>query len=501
MSTGKRVLKGGALLGAGQVAAQGLSLVRNAIVARLLSPADFGVAATFAMTMAFVEMASNFEPSTLLIQAKDGDESRLQDAAHAVELVRALINSLMLLLLAWPLAALFHVRQARWAFFVLSAVPLLRGLGHLDRMRVQRDLVYWPYVTIEVTTHLVLALVAWPLAAFLRDYSVMLWLLIGQSLLIAAGAHLLAKRKYRWNWRKSDMVRFYSFGWPLLLNGFLMFGILQGDRAVIGFDMTMTDLGIYSVGLTLTLMPATLIFRVVGPIVLPLLARVQHDQVSFAGRYKLCAGGLAVCGLAMSVPLIVSGGPLVVLLFGSQYSAVGAFIGWLALAQFFRILRGAPTTAALAFGDTHNQLVSNFVRASAIPIIFVVAILSRHLAAIAFVSAVAEAIALGVSLFRLSRRHSVDYRSSLAPFSGALLIIGIAAAVHRTAASHLGAVFEIGLGGLLMSLSVVAFVSVDATLRREAMAYGRGIIGFFIHRKRSGGFWNSLAAASGGGSK
>ena len=70
MSLGKRIFQGGVKIGLGQVFSQGCSFLRNVIVARLITPADFGIAATFAMTLSLVEMVSNLAAEKLLVQSR-----------------------------------------------------------------------------------------------------------------------------------------------------------------------------------------------------------------------------------------------------------------------------------------------------------------------------------------------------------------------------------------------------------------------------------------------
>ena len=84
----------------------------------------------------------------------------------------------------------------------------------------------------------------------------MLWLVIAQAAALAAAIAPC--------WPSGDIAgltigeyarRLLTFGWPLLVNGLLMFGIVQGDRLIIGTAYSVYDLGIYSVALTLAMAP------------------------------------------------------------------------------------------------------------------------------------------------------------------------------------------------------------------------------------------------------
>jgi O-antigen/teichoic acid export membrane protein len=123
----QKVLKGSALLAVGQVAGQGSALFRNAIVARLISVADMGIGRSFGLTITLLEMATQINPEAMLVQARDGDREQLQGAAHLVQILRGLLMALALFLVAGPVARLFNVPDALWAFRTLALIPLIEG--------------------------------------------------------------------------------------------------------------------------------------------------------------------------------------------------------------------------------------------------------------------------------------------------------------------------------------------------------------------------------------
>ena len=126
----------------------------------------------------------------------------------------------------------------------------------------------------------------------------------------------------------------------------------------------MEDLGVYSVAAVLALTPSFFLLRVVGSLLLPLLSRVQDNEREFPARYSLCSQMLCLASAVFGSFLIACGGSLITTIYGAKYSAAASLIGWLAAMQAFRIIRAAPTIAAIARGDTKNLMISNIARAS-----------------------------------------------------------------------------------------------------------------------------------------
>ncbi len=445
MSSGESIFKNGVKLGLNQACAQVCSLAKNVIIARLISPADFGVAATFAMTFSFLEMISNLAAETVLIQAKDGNEPAFQRTAQSLQVLRGVTNALFIFALAGMASRLFGVPQAKLSFQCLALLPLIKGLTHLDVNRLQRALKFGPSIMADSGSNLLVTMAALPLGLWLRDYRAMLWLLILQSAIYVVVSHLAADRGYACGWSKVHARTIFSFGWPLLINGLLLYVILQGDRFVIGAaqqlfknsSYTLADLGVYSVAFALTFAPTTLVANVCTSLFLPLLSRTQSDTVQFKKRYRTCIQILSLMASIISILFIVSGGWFVGMIYGQKYAAAGTFIGVLAAMQAMRILRVAPTLAAMALADTKNAMICNIVRTSALAGVLYASITGRSLLWVAASGLAGEVLAFLTCIWRLQRCHSIPARLSFQPLavSGLAMFLGAVAAVG---VSHIG---------------------------------------------------------------
>src|SRR5438445_272180 len=112
-----------------------------------------------------------------------------------------------------------------------SGLKLGTNQVFIQACSVLRNVIIARLISLEdFGTNLFITLLALPLAFSLRNYSVMLWLLLLQGVSSMVGSHLLAERPYRWAWDRNYLKRVFAFGWPLLVNGLLMFLIFQGDR-------------------------------------------------------------------------------------------------------------------------------------------------------------------------------------------------------------------------------------------------------------------------------
>jgi O-antigen/teichoic acid export membrane protein len=417
-----------------------------------------------------LQTVSNMAPNMLIVQSKGGDDPSLQATAHSLQVLRGIVNAALVLALAWPISALFGISHARWGFQVLAIVPLFEGFMHLDMHRMERHMHFRPSIIVGTIPKLITALAAWPVAAWLMDYSAALWLLIGQGVAGLLVSHAVAKHPYRLAWDKRYLTEILGFGWPLLLNGMLFFGVSQGDRLLVGTAYTMADLGVYSVSAGFVTTLSASLFKIANTLTLPPLARAQDEPGEFVRRYGICAMAFSLIAAVYGPFLIVAGQPLVVFFYGEPYRAAGVLVAWLAAAQSMRLLRLGPSIAAMAKGDTQCLMYANIFRVSGIAAAAGAALASAPLSWIAAAAVLGEAVALPIPVMRLRKRYHLPVSVWLPSASAAMAAImfsGLLVAAGARNATIVVVLITMLIGGVaLIVWGVVAFSSLQERLIR-----------------------------------
>jgi len=403
------------VLGTSQVLSRGFSFARNVIIARLISPADFGVAATFVITVTLFERLSNFGLQLFIVQDPDGESKHLQNSCHSVQIIRGLLIALIIFLFSWPISNLFHIPDALWAFQLLAIVPLLHGFNHLDMFRFQRNVRYMPKAIVETVSELVVLIAAWPLGMYFRDYSALLWLLIGKSVIFAVASHIVADRRYGLSVDFNAIKKIISFGWPLVINGLMLFGIQQGDRLIIGSNYDMTSLGLYSVAFTLTGTVSMMMANINRSLMLPLFSSVQNEKSVYLQRYKTSIHIVSSISFIILILFILYGSWLITFFYGDKYNGAAIFIIWLAAEQTMRMLRSVPTQASIAVKDTKNSMIANVSRLIALPTALFVAVSGYNLIWIPIIGFISEIFSYFISVIRLKFKQDLNLVHSMRP--------------------------------------------------------------------------------------
>jgi len=459
------MFKSGALLTIGNMISAITLMVRNIIVARLISVEDMGIASTFAITMALLEMLTDFALDQMLIQDRDGGEPRMKGTLQLLQVLRGFLAGGVLYFLAGIYADLMNVPDIAWAFQVVALVPVLRGLAHLDIFQEQRNLNYKPFVLALVLPQLISVIALWPLSYWVTDFRIMLYAIMIQQVLYMVLSHLTAKSRFSFAWDASVFWRAFYFGWPLFLNGILMFVILNGDRIIVANVMGMTELGLFAVAYTITLAPVLMLAKTLQAFFLPQLSSRQDDRDSFNRLAMTVIETHFAIAALFAVGIILAGPPVFILLFGEKYTDAQTIFVWLGLVQAVRLAKGAPSVIAMARSFTKNPLIANVVRVLSLPVAYMLIQSTGNILMLAWAALGAEILSLLVAFWLLRRELSLPLRPVL-PALLAFFVVCVILMIDINIAPPQAGLFEnIHLFQLVLLASLVGVLTVSPHLR------------------------------------
>lgn len=440
------------------IATQVFALLRNIIVARLLGPEEFGIAAIIILTIAFLDSFSNAGSQNLLVQAKDEDGRPLLAAAHAVSLWRGAATAVLLLVSAGPIAAVFGIELSPMAFYLVALSSLISGFAHRDVRFVQREGNFRPDSITQVAGNFAALAVAVPVAMLTHSHIAIVAGLLARSVVTVVASHVMATRRYEVSWERAYLKRYWNFGWPLLINAPLLFFSAQADRLFISKELGATALGVYSAVLVLVASPSVAILRWLGTIYMPTLAKFYHKTGSFAQKGPVYDYTVLMLtfALLMFVGFATVGYSAVHILYGAKFSSPASLIALIGLLQVFRFLRSWPSTLSLSAAANAGILVSTIIRLVALPIGLAGLYVIGGLSGLVTGFIIGEAVALLVSLLIINHQSGRALDSGVAP---TLVFIGVSALV----------VGAVGLSGQ-NPLILAAVFAVAATVGIPAMA-------------------------------
>ena len=227
-----------------------------------------------------------------------------------------------------------------------------------------------------------------------------------------------------------SIARFFRFGGGVLGTQLLAYGAKNVDNVAIGAVWGAAPLGLYSRAYQLLMTPLNQINAPLTQVALPVLSRVQDDDVAFhrylakaqlVGSY-VTATALTVCaGLA---------GPLVEVLFGPRWAGVAPLFALLAVGGVFRAVSQICYWIYLARGRPGAQFRLYLVLRP-IMIVIILAGLPWGPAGVAAAVSVAFAVDWLASVWHVGRTTGVDRRMLLANSLRAIVLFSVPCGVRR----------------------------------------------------------------------
>jgi len=460
-----RAVRAAALVLSGQMAAQGLGLARTVLLARLVGPAAMGVAAAIGLMLAFLEALGDSGADRLLVQAEDGDDPRLQAAAHTAAIGRGLGLAVLAVALGLPLAGAFDVTGERAGYALVAAILVVRGFAHLDVRRFQRTFRFAPGARVDVVAAAASLALAAPLALLLGGYAAVLLATLVQAIVSTALSHAVAERRYAISFDRAFLRRLAAFGLPLALNGALFFAFLQGDRVLLVLSATKVEVGRFGAAFALGVLPTVLLARVTQNLGLPFLSGAR-TPTELDRRARVVGTAAGAAAALFGGAFAAFGAPVVGALYGAAFRPDVATTLAIAAGATLRLLREGPVAAALSRADAGSVVRSNAVRLSGLVLGVVAMLLHGGPAAIVGAAAIGEGLAL-LDASRRLRRHGLAPRTVLAPAGPALL------ALAAGAAGALGAL----PAAAALALAAGLVLGLDARGAWRALGAGRALPG------------------------
>lgn len=444
-----------------------MGLLRNLLVARLLDIEDYGIAATFAVSLAIVEMLSNLGLKKMIVQDRQGDDPNMQATLQGFQLLRATAAAVALFLLAHPLAAFLGIPHVAWAYQVMALVPFLNGFRNLDLQRMHRRMHFLPSILGTSGPALASVLLIWPFFLLLGDYRVMLYAILAQIAFGVVSSHLLAKRRFRLAFDYEIVRRSLRFGWPILMNGALLFAVLHGEKLVVGRELGMGQLAIFAMGFTLSLTPLGVVSKSLNQFFLPQLSTAQDDSARFNRLSRINFQAHFLCAVLFAALLAIYGPAIVHLLLGEKFAALSPLLAWLGILNALRLFKAASALSAFALGRTGNALWGNLPRAVGLPLAWYVLVTGGDLLSVIWVGLLGEAAGFLLSLMLL-RKQSVFHLRPLLP----TLLLNVAVLAILAMQAGLPLLFAVPeWATLVLRVSGLALFAASLFVAKDLWAY------------------------------
>jgi len=310
----------------------------TAILARLLTPEDFGIIAIATIVTGFAEMMVQFGFGQALVQ-KDEISRNDIGTANTCALLVGILFMLLIIIISSYLARFFEEMQLEKMLIFLSIIFPFRSLSQVQYSLLQRNFMFRKLILIDFISFTVgYGVISSVLAFFeLGVFSIALGIITQAVLYYILFAFTKGFEIFNFSFEKNSFKQLYYFGKHLTLAKIYNYFALKGDYLIVSKFFGAETLGFYSKGYSLMSIPTKLLGKSLNSVLFPEFSSSKSDRLK-SKNYLIKSYELILLTTLPLIPIILFlSEEIVFVLLGNQWSGVVSLFEIFSIGMIFRL--------------------------------------------------------------------------------------------------------------------------------------------------------------------
>lgn len=304
-----------------------ISLVIAGILARLLSPDDFGIVAVATVIIAFFSLLTDMGISPAIIQHKSLTKDELS-TIFSFTVWTGIGISILFFAASWMIADYYESEILRPLCQLLSVNLFFASATIVPGALFYRNKEF-KFIAIRSFVIQISAGAAAVTAALCGAglYALIINPIIS-SILIFVISYQRYPQRLRFTLGLTALRKIFSYSAYQFLFNVINYFSRNLDKLLIGKYMSMSDLGYYEKSYRLMMLPLQNITQVITPVMHPIFSDFQNDKAKLATSYERILRFLAFIGLPLSVLLFFTAEEVTLIILESNGCPPYPFFGY-----------------------------------------------------------------------------------------------------------------------------------------------------------------------------
>jgi O-antigen/teichoic acid export membrane protein len=335
------------------------------ILARmLLGPREFGLVALVTVFLSGLDLLTDLGIGMDVVQHPRGDEPPFINTAFLIQVLRGLVIGGVAIAMAYPFAHFYNQPQATWLVVVCAFSVVIRGFasGSIWTLTRHIEIKRLTFINLAGDTAGFLIALIWALL------SPTAWALVvgrvASSIIYVAASHFVSKLGVSLQWDKSAAKDIMAFGTGIFVSSATYFLGGEAERLFLAKFATVSELGCYSLAITLAMLPTRAVSQIVGQVFFPMLSQsIRKNRDVAAVNYVKARWIFFALGAGLALFFIGGSTRLVAVVLGPKYYMTGWMLQLIGVRAAFELFSAPCGNLLLACGVARYFAMSNALRA------------------------------------------------------------------------------------------------------------------------------------------
>lgn len=299
----------------GRVGKNIIGFVVGVVLARLLSPTEFGLLGMITVITRFANLFTDMGFGAALIQKKEINDRELS-SVFWLNMAGGILLTLIFIALSPVIASFYNEPILQILTIVLSFNFVIQSAVIVQKTQLTRSIDFKSLSIVEVASIFLSGAVGIAFAYY--DYGV--WSLVIHA--ISGSVFITVLIWYLSDWRPSAVFdigaikRLLGFSLNLLGDKTINYWARNLDNLLIGKYLGSDPLGVYSKSYSIMLLPLQNVSNVISRVMFPALSKIQDDKERVKRIFLRMTRVIALVTFPMMLGLVVVVEPFVITVFG-----------------------------------------------------------------------------------------------------------------------------------------------------------------------------------------
>ena len=320
-----KTVRGTIWSGIDSIAGQGITFLVGLVLARLLSPQEYGLIGYITIIVAILNSIVDSGFSNALIRKKDAGEIDY-NTTFIFNLVLSLLMAGVMIVTAGPISRFFNEPELVPLIRVMSAIVVINAAAIVQRTTLTKRVDFKTQTKVSLIASATSGVVGIGMA--LSGMGV--WSLVGQQL-----SRQLLNTVFLWifnrwiptlqfSWR--SFRELFGFGWKLMVSGLIDTTWKEIYQLVIGKCYTTETLGQYTRGKQFSDIFSSNMTTIIQRVSYPVLSSVQDERTRLKEGYRKIIKVSMLLSFVLLFGLGAVAEPLLYVLIGGQWSEAARYL-------------------------------------------------------------------------------------------------------------------------------------------------------------------------------